>query len=225
MKRHQFSTRSLFRTVTIWAVLLAIVAGFTRWQLSKNLRKEAERILFSHGGLTSHASALHVLRTRGEDHWSWIGTTFFNYVEYVDWSINSWSRKESESQGSNVVPPVDDEAIELLWTFKKLKQLNLRGVRITDAGLQSLLKLRYLEKLDISGTQVTTAGLKSFQAMNPSCQIINDPGWESERSPLCENHWERKQTVFPHTSRSAEVKRIFTVPNSDITITLIGRYN
>ena len=193
MKSCQFTTRSLLRTVTIWAVLLALVVRFTKWQLSKIRRNEAERILYSHGGLTSHASALHLLRTHGEEHWSWIGLTFFNYVEYIDWSINPWSRKKRESKGSIVVPPVDDEVIELLWTFKKLKQLNLRGARITDAGLQSLLKLRYLEKLDISGTQVTTAGLKSFKAMNPSCQIINDPGWESERSPLCENHWERKR--------------------------------
>jgi len=67
-----------------------------------------------------------------------------------------------------------DEDLQVLWTFKRLKQVNLRGANVTDAGLRHLLSLSALEKLNVLGTKVTAKGLATFQARKPNCLITND---------------------------------------------------
>lgn len=189
----QFSTRSLLKTVAAWAVVLTVIAGIWRWRSFEQKSQEANSVLYAHGGTTSSASALYSIRNEGRQGWSWIGCTFFNYIEAVDLSVNAWPRTEPREPNEPPLKAVNDETLELLWTFKRLKQLNLRGSEVTDQGLRGLTQLEQLEKLDVSGTRVTEAGIQAFAAERPHCQVINEPEWALERSPLAEAYWFRKK--------------------------------
>lgn len=189
----QFDTRSLLKTVTVWAVLLAVIVGVWRWRSFEQKSRYANRVLNSRGGTTSTASALYSIRNEGRKGWSWIGYTFFNYIEAVDLSVNASPRKEPREPNEAPLNPVNDETLELLWTFTRLKQLNLRGSEVTDKGLLALIQLEHLERLDVSGTRVTDAGIQAFTAKRPDCQIIIEAEWTLERSPLAEAYWLSKK--------------------------------
>lgn len=69
----QFSTKSLFRTIAIWSVLLAIVSGIVRWQMKSVQLAHANRVLNLHGGTYTSLSALEfdrMKRAGWEKKWS-----------------------------------------------------------------------------------------------------------------------------------------------------------
>jgi hypothetical protein len=58
--------------------------------------------------------------------------------------------------------------------LKSLTQLNLRGTRVTDAGLANLEGLRNLDRLDLRETRVTASGIAALRALLPDTDIITD---------------------------------------------------
>ena len=106
---------------------------------------------------------------RYEAYWlpSPLWASFLNYVEAVDLSLHNWSAVERRG----TVLPVDDDAISMIYKFRKLRSLNLRDTQITDEGLQHIKALKRLEWLDIRGTQITNDGLQKLQAALPNCEI------------------------------------------------------
>lgn len=198
MQKRQFTLRSMLWRVTIFAIALAIISGAAKWQLGQIQQRRARAALYRCGGMTGMASAQAWLR-EGERKWSQLGMALFNYIEYVDLSVNSTSRVERLADGQ-MLAPVDDDVTELLLRFDKLKQLNLRGSQVTDSGLIALSRLPDLEKLDISGNNVTQSGISQFREQRPDCELINDPNWTNDRSPLCLNYWLTKNLAEAEAS-------------------------
>ncbi|HEV3341171.1 MAG TPA: leucine-rich repeat domain-containing protein [Pirellulales bacterium] len=67
---------------------------------------------------------------------------------------------------------ITDAQLVSLRGLTGLQRLVLRhNIRITDAGLQHLRGLRDLQLLDLRGTRVTDAGMAQLQAAMPNCQI------------------------------------------------------
>ena len=54
---------------------------------------------------------------------------------------------------------------------RKLEVLNIRGTKITDAGLKHLEGLKQLQELHLEDTQVTDAGIAELQKALPNCKI------------------------------------------------------
>jgi len=52
-----------------------------------------------------------------------------------------------------------------------LETLDLRGTKVTDAGLAHLAGLTALKELNLSRTQVTDAGVAKLQKALPNCSI------------------------------------------------------
>ena len=65
-------------------------------------------------------------------------------------------------------PPRDlvDSDLRLLAPFSELKQLDIAGTAITDAGLEHLRGLNQIEKLDLTSTAITGNGLGSLAGMD-----------------------------------------------------------
>jgi internalin A len=60
---------------------------------------------------------------------------------------------------------VDNDALPLLLSLKKLEDLSLEGSNFTDDNLEELAKISTLRKLRLRGTGVTAAGIKKLAAM------------------------------------------------------------
>ena len=188
MKKNQFTLRSLLLRITICAVFLAVVSAVANWHFGSLRQQQATQLLYTRGGMTGRASATESLRNKGAAQWGPVRLALFNYIEYIDLSTNSTSRQRRQADGE-ILEPVDDDDVEMLLPFRKLRRLNLRGTQISDAGLLRLSKLPDLQELDVSGTQVTDAGIQRFKKQRVDCVVIDDPDWEAERSPLCLTHW------------------------------------
>ena len=52
-----------------------------------------------------------------------------------------------------------------------LQILDLRGTKVTDAGLVHLKSFSKLESLDLTDTKVTEKGVTNFKEVLPSCNI------------------------------------------------------
>jgi hypothetical protein len=57
---------------------------------------------------------------------------------------------------------VDNDALPLLLSLKKLEDLSLEGSKFTDDNLEELVKISTLRKLRLRGTGVTAAGIKKL---------------------------------------------------------------
>ncbi|HET6441468.1 MAG TPA: leucine-rich repeat domain-containing protein, partial [Phycisphaerae bacterium] len=60
---------------------------------------------------------------------------------------------------------VTDAGLKVLKEFKDLQELNLSHTQITDAGLRDLRELKGLQALWLSGTQITDVGLKVLKEL------------------------------------------------------------
>lgn len=191
----QFSTKSLFRTIAIWSILLAIVSGVIHWQMYGLQLHQAGRVLYLRGGAVWYLRPMDRYRME-PDEWKkkWESKASFlrgNPVAMLDLSVNAPARKEAEQIGSVVVPPFDDDAINDLAAYKHLEAINLRGAHLTDEGLPRLLQFKKLVEIDLSGTKVTQAGIDKFLLSRPGCEIINEADWKGKRSPLAYNYWKQ----------------------------------
>lgn len=70
--------------------------------------------------------------------------------------------------------PFGDLAAGTAATLTNLVELQLRGTRLTDAGLAKLHPLHQLEALHLGYTQVTPAGVAAFQLANPRCRVLTE---------------------------------------------------
>ena len=66
---------------------------------------------------------------------------------------------------------LDDDTLEHLQGFPKLRELRLMGTHVTDAGLERLEDLPNLRHLDLRLTQVTDEGVDRLQEALPECRI------------------------------------------------------
>lgn len=66
---------------------------------------------------------------------------------------------------------IGDEAVEALAALTNLTEIRLNGTKITDEGLAKLSPLPRLELVDVSHTSVTPEGIASFQKTHPGCRF------------------------------------------------------
>jgi hypothetical protein len=64
--------------------------------------------------------------------------------------------------------------LEHLAGLTQLRELGLRGRKVTDAGLEHLAGLTRLQTLHLEDTQVTKAGIKKLKKALPRFQISRD---------------------------------------------------
>ena len=82
----------------------------------------------------------------------------------------------------NITNPIVEEAIRNSLKkpegklteadLAKVTELNLRGPKITDAGLKDIAKMQQLTRLRLSRTKVTKAGVAELQKALPKCKIF-----------------------------------------------------
>jgi Leucine Rich Repeat (LRR) protein len=167
-RRFRFTFRSLMVTVTALSVLPAMVTPVYRWRATESRERQAQIDLNPYGGVYSMASAVHVLRTRGQSK-GWFFETFLNHVEAVDLSPHNWSAMKRRQ----TIVAVDDDALAnlRLYRFRNLRSLDLRDTQITDEGVPHIAALKRLQQLDIRGTQITDGGLQELRGALPNCEI------------------------------------------------------
>ena len=56
-----------------------------------------------------------------------------------------------------------------------LRELDVSGTDVTDAGLEHLQGLVRLKQLDLSRTKVTAEGVKRLRRRLPNCEILWEP--------------------------------------------------
>jgi hypothetical protein len=66
---------------------------------------------------------------------------------------------------------IADAGLAHLKGLTELRELILRGTKVTDAGLRHLHGLTALRKLDLRHTKVTAAGVRALQEALPRVQI------------------------------------------------------
>ncbi len=66
--------------------------------------------------------------------------------------------------------PFGDEALEAVATLTNLTELRLTGTKVTDAGLAKLAPLSRLELLEVQHTSVTDEGIETFERGHPRCR-------------------------------------------------------
>jgi hypothetical protein len=66
---------------------------------------------------------------------------------------------------------VRDAGLVHLHGLIELRELSLRGTKVTDAGLRHLKALTGLRKLDLRHTKVTEAGVQDLQKALPTLVI------------------------------------------------------
>jgi Leucine-rich repeat (LRR) protein len=59
-----------------------------------------------------------------------------------------------------------------LARMSQLRELNLRGSRVTDAGLAQLQGLKNLKTLGLQNTKATKAGAEQLKTSLPNCRIV-----------------------------------------------------
>jgi hypothetical protein len=64
-----------------------------------------------------------------------------------------------------------DEYAPLLGSLKGITWLSILDSNLTDAGLKHLEGLKTLETLDIKGSKVTDAGIAAFKKARPKCKV------------------------------------------------------
>jgi hypothetical protein len=66
---------------------------------------------------------------------------------------------------------IADAGLAHLKGLTELRELNLRGTKVTDTGLRHLRGLTGLRRLDLRHTKVTAAGVRGLQEALPRVQI------------------------------------------------------
>jgi hypothetical protein len=82
--------------------------------------------------------------------------------------------RHQEEDGTWLMPPPSNGAPptwESRETLAQLRSLALENAAITDAGLGHLRPLTYLEELDLKGTKVTDTGVQDFQTAMPKAKV------------------------------------------------------
>jgi hypothetical protein len=64
-----------------------------------------------------------------------------------------------------------NRVLAMLYSFRKLRALDLRDTRETDEGVRHIKVLKGLQQLDIRGTQITDNGLQELRRALPHCDI------------------------------------------------------
>jgi hypothetical protein len=79
------------------------------------------------------------------------------------------------AQGSylSLGTPIGDDELPTLVGLTSLTSLDLKGARVTDAGLEHLEGIANLESLELTGTQVTEEGVEKLQEALPNCKILH----------------------------------------------------
>jgi hypothetical protein len=70
---------------------------------------------------------------------------------------------------------VTDAGLEHLKGMTSLKLLLLDGTKVTDAGLEHLKGLTNLKELSLGNTQVTEGGVNELKKALPNCEIYHRP--------------------------------------------------
>lgn len=96
-------------------------------------------------------------------------------------TLTGWDRKDYELlrektdatvlQMANL--DVTDETVDLLKEFKQLRELDLNGSRLTDAGLAKVAALPALEILRIRATQISDEGFQRYLFPKPTLHEID----------------------------------------------------
>jgi hypothetical protein len=67
-----------------------------------------------------------------------------------------------------------------LSRLPQLEGLSLRGIQVSDKGLELLQRVSTIKALDLLGTKVTAAGVAKLQAALPNCAIAVSPEVQAE---------------------------------------------
>ena len=67
--------------------------------------------------------------------------------------------------------PVTDAGLTCLAELKGLESLVLTYTNVTDAGIEQIVKLKTLKKLAVNITKITPAGVEKLKAALPQCKI------------------------------------------------------
>lgn len=68
--------------------------------------------------------------------------------------------------------PVGDDAASTLASLTNLVELHLTGTQIGDEGLSAMEGMKRLKTIALSYTHVTPEGLAKFERAHPGCQIL-----------------------------------------------------
>lgn len=70
---------------------------------------------------------------------------------------------------------LDDAGIETIGSYRSVRHLEVDSTGLTDAGLRRLLQLNpQLTRIELRGTKVTKAGLEQLRGAYPDCQLVSD---------------------------------------------------
>ncbi|MFN6106911.1 MAG: hypothetical protein ACK5EA_20985 [Planctomycetaceae bacterium] len=115
-------------------------------------------------------------------------------------TLTGWDRKDyallREKTDATVVQmanlDVTDETVELLREFKKLRELDLNGSQLTDAGLAKVAALPALEILRIRATRVSDEGFQ--RSLFPKSTLHELDARETAISPKTLREWKNQDS-------------------------------
>jgi len=157
----QYSVRSLL----VLTLLAAIGLGWVRHEMNRlQAEEEAVAAIRALGGTVLYETNPFTDEPPGPGWLRWVlGENFFREVEQVRFPAG-----------------VDDDAVRHLDRLRGLSDLDLRGARVTNAGLEPVWRKRGLIKLDLGSTALTDddsprlAGLRQLKALHLSNTAITD---------------------------------------------------
>lgn len=116
-------------------------------------------------------------------------------------------RLDDERPGKPVVavdfashPEFQDEWTGLLLPFSELREVDLAGTKLTDAGLSTLAGCQHLKSLNVQRTSVSLAGVTALRRKLPQLTIIGEPG-EPSATPGSTKARADKPTVATNRSQ------------------------
>jgi Leucine Rich repeat len=107
-----------------------------------------------------------------------IGVDYFGHVVRVSidvFDVYMMNLDEKRRFDAALVPPYErriDVALVQVGRLRRLEELDLNGLEVTDAGLAHLGGLTSLHTLVLRSTKVTDAGVKELQRALPNLRIV-----------------------------------------------------